>query len=145
MACDVQIAVHIAPHSVEAMIRKLDQQTFSSERTVRLNIVSPHIALRRFVDIERLIIRTHLDAVRRSHSSLQLRNAAVRIDAPELPGRHLPIWIGSPEDASRINGEIVRLTHPTLARKYLHLSCLRINPQNVVTGVICDIHKSPTI
>jgi hypothetical protein len=31
VSCDVQIAVDIAPHSVHAMIRKLDEKTFACE------------------------------------------------------------------------------------------------------------------
>lgn len=67
VSSDVEIAVDIAPHSVEAEIVKLLQEAFVRQITILRDAKRPHIFLIALVHVQRAAIRADFNAIGRAH------------------------------------------------------------------------------
>src|SRR5262245_21468085 len=63
VAGDIEVAVHVGAHAVEAEVVELLEKLLFAQRTVSLDGEGPDVALHAFVHIERLAIGADFDAV----------------------------------------------------------------------------------
>src|SRR5262249_49192442 len=84
IARDIQVAVHVAAHAVEAVVVELLHQPLVLQAAVGANDEGPDVALHALVDIERLAVWTDLDAVGRAQAGGDEAYLAGRVNLPDL-------------------------------------------------------------
>src|SRR5262249_7259648 len=145
VARDVQVAVDVAAHAVEAVVVELLDEAFAGQAAVGADGERPDVALHRLVDVQRLAIGTDLDAVGRAHVAGGERNLAVSVDLPHLSGTLAPVRIAGVERSVGCDGEVVGLVHAVVVGEDGDFSGLRFDLQDVVADVVGDIHDAPAI
>ena len=147
MTGEIEIPVDITAHAIEAVVGKFLEKTFVAEGAVRSNTEGlskaecPDFALHTFIDIKSLPIRTDLDAVGRAEIAREQTDPPIGADPPDPSGPGLPIGIARIENAVGPDGDVVGLAHSRFMGKDADGPGRRIDPQNVVPGVIRNITK----
>ena len=92
-----------------------------------------------------LAVRADLDAVGRAHAGGEASGFPIAVNAPELAGALLPVWVAREERAVRCDGEVVGLVHLRLVSEDGNLFRLHVHAQDVVLGVIRDEHGAGAV
>src|SRR5262249_28428624 len=99
VAGDVEVAVDVAAHAVEAVVVKLLEQALVRQGTVLADVEGPDVALDALVDVERLAVGADLDAIGRPHLLGGEGDLAAGVHAPDLTGALAPVGVAGVEGA----------------------------------------------
>ena len=142
IASDVQVAVDIAAHPVEAVVGELFHQPFVAQRSIRGDRESPDTALNAFVEVQRFAVRADVDPVGGTKGGGHTSDFAGAIDPPDLAGVFVPCGVTGIKCPVGSDGEIIGLIHGGFVSKYGDLTSVGVSDQHVVVDVICDEHSA---
>src|SRR5262249_7279740 len=94
------------------------------------------------VDVQRLAVGAHLDAVGRAHLLRYPRRLALRVYLPHLPRALPPVGVAGVQRAVRGDGQVVGLVHFRLVGADDDLLRLPVDGHHVVADVVRDVHRA---
>lgn len=142
---DVEVALLVAAHAIEAVVRKLPDQSFLRQSSVLLDRECPDVALQTLIDVQRAVVRADFDAIGRAEFGRQTRDVAAAVDPPQLSAAVTPVGIAGIQHTVTIDGQVVGLIHAVIMSKDLDRTSSRVNTQDIVLGIICHVDHAASI